>query len=247
VRENRAKHKLQQGQPVTVVSGHTNTDMIDYLGQFGFDGVWLEGEHGPLSWEQIGDMSRACDLWGMSAVTRVNKNDAGLIMRTLDRGSHGIIVPHVNTREAAMQVVQAAKYAPIGCRGMYGGRQSYGVSNYFQRANEETLVVVLLEEIDAIHSLADILTVEHIDVFFVAPSDLAQTMGHIGNHTHPEVQATIDRALAQIVAAGKIAGTLVADNNVERYLAAGVRFFLTAWTNWVAQGARAFQQKIAVH
>ena len=73
---------------------------------------------------------------------------------------------------------------------MYGGRQSYGVSNYFQRANEETLVVVLLEEIEAIHNLADILTVEHIDVFFVAPSDLAQTMGHIGNHPHPEVQAT---------------------------------------------------------
>jgi 4-hydroxy-2-oxoheptanedioate aldolase len=247
VRENRAKHKLQQGQPVTVVSGHTNADMIDYLGQFGFDGMWLEGEHGPLSWEQIGDMSRACDLWGMSAVTRVNKNDAGLIMRTLDRGSHGIIVPHVNTPAAAREVVQAAKYAPMGCRGMYGGRQSYGVTNYFQRANEETLVVVLLEEIEAIHNLANMLTVEQIDVFFVAPSDLAQTMGHIGHHTHPEVQATIDRALAQIVAAGKIAGTLVDDNNVERYLAAGVRFFLTAWTNWVAQGARAFQQKMAVH
>lgn len=247
MRENRAKHKLQQGQPVTVVSGHTNADMIDYLGQFGFDGMWLEGEHGPLSWEQIGDMSRACDLWGMSAVTRVNKNDAGLIMRTLDRGSHGIIVPHVNTPAAAREVVQAAKYAPMGCRGMYGGRQSYGVTNYFQRANEETLVVVLLEEIEAIHNLANMLTVEQIDVFFVAPSDLAQTMGHIGHHTHPEVQATIDRALAQIVAAGKIAGTLVDDNNVERYLAAGVRFFLTAWTNWVAQGARAFQQKMAVH
>jgi 4-hydroxy-2-oxoheptanedioate aldolase len=130
---------------------------------------------------------------------------------------------------------------------MYGGRQSYGVTNYFQRANEETLVVVLLEEIEAIHNLANMLTVEQIDVFFVAPSDLAQTMGHIGHHTHPEVQATIDRALAQIVAAGKIAGTLVDDNNVERYLAAGVRFFLTAWTNWVAQGARAFQQKMAVH
>jgi 4-hydroxy-2-oxoheptanedioate aldolase len=130
---------------------------------------------------------------------------------------------------------------------MYGGRQSYGVSNYFQQANEETLVVVLLEEIEAIHNLADILTVEHIDVFFVAPSDLAQTMGHIGNHTHPEVQAAIDRALQQIVAAGKIAGTLVDDHNVERYLATGVRFFLTAWTNWVAQGARAFQQRIAGH
>lgn len=245
MRENRAKRKLQQGQPVTVVAGHSNTDMIDFLGQFGFDGIWLEGEHGPLSWEQIGDMSRACDLWDMASVTRVNKNDAGLIMRTLDRGSTGIVVPHINRREAAEQVVQAAKYAPIGCRGMYGGRQSYGVPDYFQRANNETLVVVLIEEIEAVNNLADILTVDHIDVFFVAPSDLAQTMGHIGNHTHPEVQAVIDRALAQITAAGKAAGTLVSDQNVERYVAAGVRFLMTPWTNWVAQGARAYLQRVA--
>jgi 4-hydroxy-2-oxoheptanedioate aldolase len=244
MRENRAKHKLQQGQVVTVVSGHTNSDMIDFMGQFGLDGMWLEGEHGPLSWEQIGDMSRACDLWGMSAVTRVNKNDPGIILRTLDRGSHGIVVPHVNTRAAAEQVVQSAKFAPIGGRGMFGGRQAYGVTNYFQKANEETLLVVLIEEIEAIENLKEILSVDHIDVFFVAPSDLAQTMGHIGNHTHPEVQATIDRAIAQILAAGKVPGTLVDDDNVERYVKAGVRFLLTGWTSWVARGAREFQRKV---
>ncbi|MGQ4809497.1 4-hydroxy-2-oxo-heptane-1,7-dioate aldolase [Candidatus Entotheonellaceae bacterium PAL068K] len=244
MRENRAKQKVQNGEIATIVSGHANTDMIDFLGQFGFDGIWLEGEHGPLSWEQIGDMSRACDLWGMTSVTRVNANDPGLIMRTLDRGSLGLVIPHINSRQAAMQVVQAAKYAPIGCRGMYGGRQSYGVPDYFQRANDDTLIIVLIEESEAIDNLAAILTVEHIDVFFVAPSDLAQTMGHIGHHTHPEVQDTIDRALAQIVEAGKVAGTLVNDDNVERYLKAGVRCFMTPWTNWVAQGARAFQQRV---
>src|SRR5918999_1252822 len=98
MRENRIKRKLQEGQPVTVVSGHANTDMIDFLGQFGFDGIWLEGEHGPLSWEQIGDMSRACDLWGMTSVTRVRANEPGLITRALDCGTMGIVVPHVNTR-----------------------------------------------------------------------------------------------------------------------------------------------------
>lgn len=247
MRENRIKQKLRAGQPVTVVSGHANTDMIDFLGQFGFDGVWLEGEHGPLSWEQIGDMSRACDLWGMTSVTRVNANAPGIIMRALDRGSMGVVVPHVNTREAAEQAMRAAKYAPIGSRGMFGGRQSYGVPDYFQRANEQTLVVVLIEEIEAIHNLAAILTVDHIDVFFVAPSDLAQTMGHIGNPTHPEVQAAIDGALAQILAAGRTAGTLVNDDNVERYLAAGVRFLMTGWTNWVAQGARAYLRKVVAH
>src|SRR4030095_9016971 len=156
----------------------------------------------------------------------------------------GFGVAHVNPRAAAEQVVQSAKFSPIGGRGMFGGRQSYGVTNYFQKANEETLLVVLIEEIEAIENLTEILSVDHIDVFFVAPSDLAQTMGHIGNHTHPEVQATIDRAIAQILAAGKVPGTLVDDDNVERYVKAGVRFLLTGWTSWVARGAREFQRKV---
>jgi 4-hydroxy-2-oxoheptanedioate aldolase len=127
---------------------------------------------------------------------------------------------------------------------MFGGRQGYGVPDYVKRANEHTMSVVLIEEIEAVHNLPDILKEDHIDVFFVAPSDLAQTMGHVGNHTHPDVQATIDQALAQIVAAGKVAGTLVNDDNVERYVAAGVRFLMVGWTNWVAQGYREFQRKV---
>ena len=244
MRENRIKRQLQAGQTAIAVSGHHNADMIDFLGQFGFDGVWLEGEHGPVDWDAIGDLSRACDLWGMASVTRVNNNDPGTIMRALDRGTMGIVVPHVNTREAAEQAMKSAKFAPIGYRGMFGGRQSFGVPDYLQRANDQTFVVVLIEEIEAVNNLADILTVDNIDVFFVAPADLAQTMGHIGNHTHPDVQATIDKALAQIVAAGRTAGTLATDDNVTRYRDAGVRFFLTGWPNWVAQGAKGFLQRV---
>ncbi len=243
MRENRIKRQLQAGRTAIAVSGHHNADMIDFLGQFGFDGVWLEGEHGPVDWDAIGDLSRACDLWGMASVTRVNSNDPGTIMRALDRGTLGIVVPHVNTREAAEQAMKSAKYAPVGYRGMFGGRQSFGVPDYYQRANDQTLIVVLIEEIEAVDNLADILTVDDIDVFFVAPADLAQTMGHIGNHTHPDVQATIDKALVQIVAAGRTAGTLVTDDTVARYRSAGVRFFLTGWTNWVARGAEAFLQR----
>ena len=127
---------------------------------------------------------------------------------------------------------------------MFGGRRSFGVSDYFNQANEETLVVVLIEEIEAVNNLAEILTVDHIDVFFVAPSDLAQTMGHTGNHGHPEVQATIDGALRQIVQAGRTAGTLVTDDTVERYLDLGARFIFTSWQAWVAKGLKEFQAKV---
>jgi 4-hydroxy-2-oxoheptanedioate aldolase len=247
MRENRAKQKLLAGQIVTVTSGHQSSDMIDFLGPLGFDAMWLETEHGPVSWEQIGDMSRACDLWGMSPIVRVNANEPWLITRTLDRGATGIVVPHVSAKAEADKAMQSAKYAPLGYRGMFGGRRSFGVADYFQKANDETIVVVLIEEIEAVQNLADILTVDHIDVFFVAPSDLAQTMGHIGNPTHPAVQKVIDDAIGRIIKAGRIAGTLVNDENVERYLDLGVRFVMTGWPGWVAKGATAFLKQVAAN
>lgn len=234
------KRRLQERKAVSVVGGHQSSDMVDFLGQFGLDGVWIECEHGPVSWEQIGDLSRAADLWNLASIVRVTANEPWLITRTLDRGASGIVVPHVSTKAEAEQVVESAKFGPIGLRGMFGSRRSYGVSDYFQKANDETLVVILVEEMEAIQNLAEMLTVDHIDVFFVAPSDLAQTMGYTGQPNHPEVRAVIDAAIKQITAAGRTAGALVTDENVDHYHRLGARFFLTQWTNWVARGARAF-------
>lgn len=244
MRENRAKHKLERGEPVVCLSGNNSTDMIDQLGPLGFDAIWLEGEHGPVDFADIPDLTRACDLWGMTSVVRVNRNNPGIIYRTFDLGTQGIVVPHVNTQEEARAVVDAAKFHPLGNRGMYTSRQGYGVPDYFQRANDETLIIVLIEDIVAVNNLAEILTVDHIDVFFVAPSDLAQTMGYLGGMDHPEVVATIDGALEQIVAAGRTAGGLVNDANVAHYLDKGARFLLTGWAAWVASGAQAFQGKM---
>ena len=245
IRTNRAKERLQQNQLVTTISGLQNSDIIDFLGPFGFDAAWIECEHGPVDWDALGDMTRACDLWGMTSITRVNANDPGIITRTLDRGSMGIVVPHVNSKEAAEQAAQSAKYAPLGYRGMFGGRQSFGVADYFSNANDQTMVVVLLEEVEALGNLDEILRVDNIDVFFVAPSDLAQTMGHIGNVEHPEVQSAIGEAIGKIVAAGRTPGTLVNDGNLERFVEMGVKFLMTSWNGWVARGANEFVQKVA--
>ena len=148
-------------------------------------------------------------------------------------------------KESAEQAAQSAKYAPLGYRGMFGGRQSFGVSDYFHQANDQTMVIVLLEEVEALANLDEILTVPDIDVFFVAPSDLSQTMGHIGNAEHPEVQEAIDDALAKIVAAGRVSGTLVNDGNLETYAQKGVKFMMTSWNAWVARGAAEFIDKAA--
>ena len=126
---------------------------------------------------------------------------------------------------------------------MFGGRQSFGVGDYFHRANDQTMLIVLLEEAEALQNLDEILQVDNIDVFFVAPSDLAQTMGHIGDTGHPEVQSAIDNAISRIIAAGRTAGTLVNDDNVASYAEKGVRFVMTSWNAWVARGAGQFLSK----
>ena len=166
IRPNRVKEKLANGDLAYVISGLTSADDIDIFGPNGFDGVWLEGEHGAVDASRIGDLTRACDLWGMTSITRVNRNDQALIYRTLDCGSMGICVPHVNTKAEAQNVVDGAKFAPIGHRGMFTSRQGYGVDNYFDVANAQTLVIVLIEDIVAVNNLDEILTVDHIDVFF---------------------------------------------------------------------------------
>ena len=244
IRENKAKHKLNRGEVVTIISGHNSTDMIDFLGPLGFDGVWIEAEHGPIDFADIPDLTRVCDLWGMTSIVRVNLNIPGVIYRTFDVGAQGVVVPHINTAQEARAAVDAAKFHPIGARGMFGSRQSHGVDEYFTRANDETLLVVLIEDIAAVNNLTEILTVDNIDAFFVAPSDLAQSMGHLGRSDHPSVQTTIDKSLDQIISSGRTAGTLVNDQNVEEYIKKGARFLMTGWPTWVASGARHFLGRI---
>ena len=244
IRPNRVKRKLAAGDVAYVAGGFTHPDDIDAFGPLGFDGIWLEGEHGGVDPAELGNLTRACDIWGMASVVRINQNNQGVIYRTLDRGAQGIVVPHVNTKKEAQNVVDGGMFAPMGYRGMFGSRQSYAVPNYFQVANDETLLIILIEDIIAIRNLDEILTVDHIDVFFVAPSDLATSMGHLGDLGHPEVQRTIDDAHARIQAAGRTAGAIVNNGNVAKYVEAGVRLVFTSAGGWLAAGASEFIQRV---
>jgi 4-hydroxy-2-oxoheptanedioate aldolase len=245
IRPNRVKQKLAAGQVATILSGVADPDMIDQLGALGADGFWLEGEHGPVDFRDISDLTRACDLWGATSVLRIHQNEYGVIYRALDRGAQGIVVPHVNNRAEAENVVNAGRFAPQGKRGMFTSRQGYGVDDYLKVANDQVLLVALIEDIVAVNNLDEIIAVDGIDVFFVAPSDLAASMGHIGNTEHPDVQATLDGALRKIVAAGRHAGALATLGNVEKYASMGVRCLMTGIAPWIATGAKEFMAKAA--
>ena len=244
-RINQAVQKLRAGEVVTIINGVNDGDTAEIFGNLGFEAILAEGEHGPISWDAIGDISRACDLWDVCSMVRVHRNDPSLVTRALDRGASGIMVPHVDTREEAELFAKSVRFGPQGFRGQFGGRRALGVTEFHRKANENILAVPLIEDIVAVRNIKEIVKVEGIDAFYVAPGDLAQSMGHTGDAGHADVQQAIDDAIGEILAAGRVAGTLVNDDTVERYLKAGVRCLGIAPAPWLAAGATAFRDKVA--
>ena len=167
IRPNRAKRRLAAGQHVIAIEGLNHPDAIERLAPLQPQAFWLEGEHWSAAPTNIGDLSRACDVSGSTSIVRVGRADKQLVYHALDLGAQGVAVPHVSTAEDAARVVDAAKFAPISHRGIYVSRQGIDVPDYFQKANDETLVVVFIEDAEALDNLDAILEVDHIDVFFV--------------------------------------------------------------------------------
>src|SRR2546427_4164218 len=153
IRPNRLRQTLAAGRVATIIRGSNDPDLIDQLGTLDVDGIWLEGEHGGVDYADLGNLTRACDLWGKTSVVRGMDNDYATIYRTLDRGAQAIVVPPVNTRAEAQAVVEAGKFAPLGKRRMFTSRQGFGVDDYFKSANDQRLLMVLIEDIAAVPKL----------------------------------------------------------------------------------------------
>lgn len=246
-RANRMKAKLAAGEPVFGASVMIpSPQIVEMLGAFGFDWVLLDCEHGTLTLESVELMAMAAEASGMTAIARPATRSAEHILQVLDRGVMGVQVPHVNTAAEARAVVQAVKYHPLGGRGLAAGTRAatydaHGtMAEYVRAANAETLIAIQIEERAAVENLGELLAVPEVDVFFVGPSDLSQSMGHPGNPKAPEVAAAIDRSFARIVAAGRIPGTPATAENLDAVLAKGVRYIYNHVPRLLAAGAKAF-------
>ena len=241
---NQLKNTIEKGGIGVIANGPNTAEMCDFLGHVGFDAAFVDFEHGKVSWSELPDITRACELWGMSSVVRVNRLDEAQILRTLDQGASAVMVPHIITLEDARLAASACKYPPTGVRGVAGSRRAYGVDDYFVKANEEVQCIALIEDFAAIANLPELTKVDGIDIFYVAPSDMAASMGHVGNPGHPDVQNAIKRAIELIVKRGGVAGTLVNDDNLETFLSMGVKCVGTAWPQWLKQSGEVFLERI---
>ena len=182
--------------------------IVEMLGFAGFDWVLIDCEHGSIGPADIELMAMACDAVGITPIARPRTNSASDIQGVMDRGVMGVQVPHINTAEDARRAVSAVKFGPGAGRGLAAGTRpdSWGLGarmpDFAQAANAQSLVCVQLEHEAALANIDAILTVEGIDVFFVGPSDLSQSMGYPGNPQAPPVAKAIEEVLSRIVAAG---------------------------------------------
>ena len=197
--ENRVKQALKDGQTVIgCFVQYPSPVTVEICGYSGFDFVMIDCEHGPMDTESAYHMMLAAERSGAVPLVRVPMNHPQVILRHLDIGAAGIMVPQINSAEEAQAVVQAVKYHPEGRRGVAGTRaQSWSItqplSEYVSTANRDTLVMVQIENIKAVEVLSEIMQVPGVDVLYVGPNDLAQSMGHPGRPDHPEVQEVINQ------------------------------------------------------
>lgn len=223
---NLLKEKLKRGEVVVVINpDHPSPSLTEFVGGLGFDGLFIDCEHGVASVERVQDMCRAARAAGVQSIVRPETDAPYLLARYLDAGAGGIIVPHVETATVAQRVVETVRYTR-------------------PKDHEDKIVVVMIELVTAIENLPDMLKVEGIDVYFIGPNDLSHSMGHPAQMHHPDVKATVKKVAAQICDAGKIAGTLVVSETAAEFVASGCHFLYEHANNFFVAGAAHFRRQL---
>ena len=230
---NKTKEKLQNGEPVlgVIVNGNY-PQLVEIIGLLGYDYIFIDMEHSTVSFPEMENVIRAAELRGLTSIVRVSDHNPQTILKTLDAGAQGLIVPHVNTKEQAEAVVRAAKFAPLGDRGLGSSRyQEYGMGKkrqeLFDECNAETLVIPIMESAEALKNAEEIMQVEGVDGFSVGTSDLAMDMGLANDTSHPDVIAAQDKLAELAKKYGKFTGGPIrSDADYKTLIGKGINFLM---------------------
>lgn len=222
------KQKLQRGEivigPFVIVPSCT---LVDTLGYAGMDFCILDMEHGPLSLETCADLVIAAQGAGVAPIIRVGENSEHPIARALDIGAEGVQVPQINTRTDASKVVRSAKYSPHGERGLsvftragyyYKGTGTVAGTSHTDRQNAETTVVVHIEGQRGLNNLDEIMDIPGIDVLFLGPYDISQSLGIPGQVRSPKVERALKLAAGKARRRGRAIGSYAKDTEMAKWL-----------------------------
>lgn len=237
------KRRIQSGQPLFgLIVKMPSTAIVEMSARAGFDFAVIDTEHGGADGDGLEHHVRAAESFGMRVLVRVGSHAPIDILRALDIGAAGIVVPHVRTQAEAARLVQAAYYPPRGSRGLAtstraGDHSLLALDAHLQEAAEQTVIVAQIEDQAALAHLDAIATTPGIDVIFVSPSDLSMSLGHPGEFAHPAVQAAMD-AIVQAArpASHAVLGAFAHDErDAENWVERGAQFIWFSATSLVAQ------------
>jgi len=228
--ENPVRKLLQEGKPVI---GATVTvpsaEVAAQLANMGFDFLWIETEHSPITLETLRNMILATRGLKAIPITRVPVNELWTAKRALDEGSLGVIFPFTSTPELARQAVAACKYPPEGARGFGPGLASFrwpAPEGYVKFANRNVMVITIIEQARAVDQIEEIASVPGIDVLFIGVNDLSYSLGLGGRQNEPKLQEAIDKIVAAAkrhnIPLGRPAGSA---EQVQRFMKEGFQFF----------------------
>ena len=243
---NPVKRQLKEGKSVIgLVISVNNVEVAAQAAGLGFDFIWLEMEHAPLSLETVRNVVLATR--GLPAVpfARPPTNELWTAKRVLDAGVLGVIFPFTRTPELARQAAAACRYPPRGLRGSGAGLAQFrwpAPEGYYDFADENVMVIAVVEDTQALSQIDEIAATPGIDVLFIGSSDLSFSLGLRGEQDHPRLEA----AVAKIVAAGKKHGKVLGrpartPQEIKRFQKKGFLFFQTVTDlGFMAAGATQF-------
>ena len=208
MRENRVKKVMREGRLAlgTYVT-FADPQIVEVIGLAGYDAAFIDMEHTDFDLRLVGEMIRAADLAGVTSIIRVPDNDEKLILRILDAGAEGIIIPHVDGLAGAKRAVDAVRYAPLGHRGGAAGTRAarfgtIGWDEHCRQSNAEILLSVMTEDERGVNDIEAIAALEGIDLVSIGPTDFSEYMG-IRDPASPELRAKLTELADRIKKIGK--------------------------------------------
>jgi 4-hydroxy-2-oxoheptanedioate aldolase len=211
--KNPAKAALAANKPILGCWLQLFSPVVgEMMAKCGYDLMLIDMEHGLGTVPDAANMMRAVSGTGAAAIVRVPGHDPVIIKTLMDQGVDGIMVPMVETPEAARAVVSACRYPPKGVRGLAIGiarGAQYGMdANYVETVDDNMLIICQIETVQAVRNARAIAETDGVDMLFIGRNDLAADAGHILDLDHPEVNALVDEVMVAARATGKTIGTV---------------------------------------
>lgn len=224
--KNTAREKMLRGERTlgTFLELGSATS-AECLGLAGLDYLIIDTEHGPFEPESALDFIRAARLYNVTPFARVKEISRAAILKLLDVGAQGLIIPNVSSVAEAEKIVEYGKYMPVGKRGVantagsgfwFEDYASQGMPHYFEVSNRESMLIPQCETLGCLEHIEEIVAVEGIDGIFVGPFDLSTAMGIPGRFDRPEFQEALRHVQAVCAAAGKPSILYAADEAAAR-------------------------------